>query len=30
MIKSIREDCQKKISLILNAKVHLYLEVINS
>ena len=30
MIKSIREDCQKKMSLILNAKVHLYLEVINS
>lgn len=30
MIKKIREDCQKKISLILKAKIHLYLEVINS
>ena len=30
MIKAIREDCQKKMSTILNAKVHLYLEIINS
>jgi GTP-binding protein Era len=30
MIKAIREDCQKKISKILKAKVHLYLEIINS
>ena len=30
MIKAIREDCQKKISTILKAKVHLYLEIINS
>ena len=30
MIKAIREECQKKMSRILNAKVHLYLEIINS
>ena len=30
MIKAIREDCQKKMSIILKAKVHLYLEIINS
>ena len=30
MIKGIREDCQKKMSTILNAKVHLYLEIVNS
>ena len=30
MIKAIREDCQKKMSTILNNKVHLYLEIINS
>ena len=29
MIKKIREDSQKKISQILNANIHLYLEVIN-
>ena len=30
MIKKIREDTQKKISNILNAKIHLYLEIINA
>ena len=30
MIKAIREDSQKKMSTILKAKVHLYLEIINS
>ena len=30
MIKNIREDCQKKMSIILKSKVHLYLEIINS
>ena len=30
MIKKIREDCQKKISLIFQRKIHLYLELINS
>jgi GTPase Era involved in 16S rRNA processing len=30
MIKNIREDCQKKMSIILKRKVHLYLEIINS
>ena len=30
MIKRIREDCQKKISLIFQRKIHLYLELINS
>ena len=30
MIKAIREDCQKKMSAILKANVHLYLEIINS
>ena len=30
MIKAIREDSQKKMTKILNAKVHLYLEIINS
>ena len=29
MIRKIREDSQKKISQILNANIHLYLEVIN-
>ena len=30
MIKAIREDCQKKMTTILKAKVHLYLEIIIS
>ena len=30
MIKSIREESQKKMSKILKTKVHLYLEIINS
>ena len=30
LIKTIREDSQKKMSTILKAKVHLYLEIINS
>ena len=30
MIKKIREECQKKISLILKKRIHLYLEVINT
>ena len=30
MIKKIREDSQKKMSQILNAKIHLYLEILNS
>ena len=30
MIKNIREDCQNKMTTILNAKVHLYLEIVNS
>ena len=30
MIKAIREKSQKKMSIILKAKVHLYLEIINS
>ena len=30
MIKKIREDCQKKMSQILNAKIHLYLEILNA
>ena len=30
LIKAIREDSQKKMSTILKAKVHLYLEIINS
>ena len=29
MIKKIREDSQKKMSQILNAKIHLYLEILN-
>ncbi len=30
MIKKIREDSQKKMSQILNAKIHLYLEILNA
>ena len=30
MIKKIREDSQKKMSQILKAKIHLYLEIINA
>ena len=30
MIKKIRENCQKKMSQILNAKVHLYIEILNA
>ena len=30
MIKKIREDSQKKMSQILNAKIHLYLEIQNA
>jgi GTP-binding protein Era len=30
MIKKIREDSQKKMSHILKAKIHLYLEVLNA
>jgi len=30
MIKKIREDSQKKISQILKAKIHLYLEILNA
>ena len=30
MIKNIREDSQKKMSQVLKAKIHLYLEVINA
>jgi len=30
MIKKIREDSQKKMSQILKAKIHLYLEILNS
>ena len=30
MIKKIREDSQKKMSKILNAKIHLYLEILNA
>ena len=29
MIKKIREDSQKKMSQILNSKIHLYLEILN-
>ena len=30
MIKKIREDSQKKMSQILKAKIHLYLEILNA
>ena len=30
MIKKIREDSQKKMSQILNSKIHLYLEILNA
>jgi GTP-binding protein Era len=30
MIKKIREDSQKKMSQVLNAKIHLYLEILNA
>jgi GTP-binding protein Era len=30
MIKKIREDSQKKMGQILNAKIHLYLEILNA
>ena len=30
MIKKIREDAQKKMNQTLNAKIHLYLEILNS
>ena len=30
MIKKIREDSQKKMSKIFNAKIHLYIEIINA
>jgi GTPase len=30
MIKKIREDSQKKMSQILNTKIHLYLEILNA
>ena len=30
MIKKIREDSQKKMSKILNSKIHLYLEILNA
>ena len=30
MIKKIREDSQEKMSQILNAKIHLYLEILNA
>jgi GTPase len=30
LIKKIREDSQKKMSQILNAKIHLYLEILNA